>query len=214
MLTATSYAPTSATQSVADLLPRVSEGDPAAWEEIIRRYGKLVTATVRSFRLQNADSHDAVQTTWLRLAENAHRVQSPERLAGWLATTARRVCLQLLRQAPYISGPVDVVDPSAGPERLALDADTARSLWMLVEELSPRQQTVLRALFTDHPRPYTEVARTTGIPPGAIGPTRARALAQLRDRLEQHQTIAWIPRKHDVRSADAQTRIDRDWTQP
>jgi hypothetical protein len=32
--------------------------------------------------LQDADARDAVQTTWLRLAENAHQVQFPERLGG------------------------------------------------------------------------------------------------------------------------------------
>jgi RNA polymerase sigma factor (sigma-70 family) len=192
MFTTTSYAPTSATRSsaVADLLPKVSDGDPAAWEEIVRRYGRLVTATVRSFRLQNADALDAVQMTWLRLGENAHRIQSPERLAGWLTTTARRECLYILRQTKPTLGPIDVADPSTGPERRAVDADTARMLWNLVEELSPRQRTLLRALFTDHPRPYTEVSRTTGIPPGAIGPTRARALAKLRCSLEQRQPIA------------------------
>lgn len=189
MLTTIRYAPTSATRSsaVADLLPRVSDGDPTAWAEIVRRYGTLVTATVRSFRLQNADELDAVQMTWLRLGENAHRIQSPERLAGWLATTARRECLHILRQAKRTSGPIDVADLSMDPERRAIDADTARTLWNLVEELSPRQRTLLRALFTDHPRPYTEVARTTGIPPGAIGPTRARALQQLRDKLNNYE---------------------------
>ncbi|MGB6162447.1 MAG: sigma-70 family RNA polymerase sigma factor, partial [Pseudonocardiaceae bacterium] len=85
----TSYA----TPSVADLLLGISDRDPAAWEEIVRRYGKFVSVTVRSFRLQDADALDAVQMTWLRLAENAHRVQLPERLGGWLATTARRECL-------------------------------------------------------------------------------------------------------------------------
>jgi RNA polymerase sigma factor (sigma-70 family) len=216
-MTTTSYAPTSAMCSiaVADLLPRVSDGDPAAWEEILHRYGRLVTATVRSFRLQNADMLDAVQMTWLRLAENAHRIQSPERLAGWLATTARRECLHILRQAKRTSGPLDVAEPSVdGPEQRVIDADTARTLWNLVEELSPRQRTLLRALFTDHPRPYIDVARTTGIPPGAIGPTRARALARLRGRLEQRQPITGIAGNHDVRSTEAQARIGRDWTQP
>jgi DNA-directed RNA polymerase specialized sigma24 family protein len=59
------------------------------------RYGKLVSTTVRSFRLQEADTLDAVQTTWLRLAENAHQMQFPEKLGGWLATTARRECLHM-----------------------------------------------------------------------------------------------------------------------
>jgi hypothetical protein len=45
---------------------------------------------------------------------------------------------------------------------------------------------LLRELFFDSPRPYSEVARNTGIPAGGIGPTRARALAQLRRRLDEH----------------------------
>jgi hypothetical protein len=80
-----------------------------------------------------------------------------------------------------------------GPEQRVIDADTAHTLWNLVEELSPRQRTLLRTLFTDHPPPYTEVARTIGIPPDAIGPTRARALAQLRILLEQRQPSRGFP---------------------
>ena len=107
MTTATiSYAPADATDSAADLLQGIDDGDPAAWDEIFRRYSNFVYAAVRSFRLQEADALDAMQMTWLRLAENAHRVQFPERLGGWLATTARRECLHILRQAklrPHIS---------------------------------------------------------------------------------------------------------------
>lgn len=177
---------------VADLLVRARQGESAAWEEIVRRYSSVVFATVRSFRLQDADVFDAVQMTWLRLAENSHRVQFPERLAGWLATTARRECLHILRQqAKQTPAPTDtvaenVVDPGVGPEQRVIDRDTAQTLWSLVAELSPLRRTLLRALFTDNPRPYTEVARTAGIPAGGIGPTRARALQQLRRRLDEH----------------------------
>ncbi len=175
-------------RAVSDLAAVGSDGDAVAWEEVLRQYGKLVSATVRTFRLQDADALDAVQTTWLRLAENAHRLQWSERLAAWLATTARRECLSILRQAKRTPDAVDAVaetvaDPSGGPEQCFIEADATRMLWELVEELSPRQRTLLRALFTDHPRPYAEVARVAGIPTGAIGPTRARALRQLRGRL-------------------------------
>jgi RNA polymerase sigma factor (sigma-70 family) len=142
--------------------------------------------------LQEADALDAVQMTWLRLAENAHQVRFPERLGGWLATTARRECLHIVRQAKPPSGaigivPETVVDPSVGPEQRVIDADTSRTLWKLVAELSPRRRTLLRTLFTDHPRSYAEVAHAAGIPPGGIGPTRARALQQLRRRLNEHE---------------------------
>lgn len=183
---------TYAMPSVAHLLLRIGDGDPAAWVEIVRRYGNLVSVTVRSFRLQEADALDAVQMTWLRLAENAHRVQLPERLGGWLATTARRECLHILRQArpaPYLIEvvPETVADPSAGPEQHAIDADIARTLWELVAELPPRQRVLLRALFSHQSPPYTDVARAAGIPPSAIGPTRGRALRRLRDKLNEHE---------------------------
>ncbi|HEV7829996.1 MAG TPA: sigma-70 family RNA polymerase sigma factor [Pseudonocardiaceae bacterium] len=195
MTTATmSYTPAEVPDSVASLLLRIREGDAAAWDEIFRRYSKLVTSTVRSFRLQEADALDAVQMTWLRLAENAHRVQFPERLGGWLATTARRECLHILRQVKPIPGLIDitpdtVADPSVGPEQHAIEADTAQTLRKLVAELSPRRRALVRMLFTDHPRSYAEVAQTAGIPPGGIGPTRARALRQLRDKLHEHELI-------------------------
>jgi RNA polymerase sigma factor (sigma-70 family) len=177
-----------ATTSVADLLQLVSEGDSTAWEEIVRRYSSIVVATVRSFRLQYEDTLDAVQMTWLRLAKNAHRVQYPQRLAGWLATTARREALHILRQqAKHTLIPTDIsdnlTDPTAGPEQHVIRRETQRILDDLIAELPPRWRALLRTLFTDNPPRYTEIAHTLGISPGGIGPTRARALQQLRRKL-------------------------------
>ena len=61
------------------------------------------------------------------------------------------------KRAPALTNtaPETVADPSAGPEQRVIDADTARTLRKLVDELSPRRQTLLRALFTDNPRPYS-----------------------------------------------------------
>lgn len=181
---------TTNTDTIANLLLGIGDGDPVAWDEIIRRYGRLVSATVGSFRLQEADALDAIQMTWLRLVENAHQVRNPERLGGWLATTARRECLRILHRAKHGPSLVDmeaetVSDPSASPEQRAVDADTIAVLRKLVAELSPRRQTVIRTLFTDDPCSYNMVARITGIPLGAIGPTRARALGQLRKMLSE-----------------------------
>jgi len=191
-------------------LRRVRGGDPSAWEEILRRYGKLVSATVRSYRLQEADALDAVQTTWLRLAENADQIQRPERLGGWLTTTARRECLRILRQAKRAPRLTDMVadtiaDPSMEPERRAIESDVARRLWNFVNELSPRQRSLLRALFADQPRPYANVTHITGIPLGAIGPTRRRALTQLRGWLEEPQSTSRIPGGLGAQSGQAHT---------
>ena len=193
MTTATiNYVPADATDSAADLLQGIGDGDPTAWDEILRRYGELVSATVRRFRLQEADAFDARQMTWLRLVENADRVRFPERLGSWLATTARRECLHILRQAkrgPHLTDVAaeTVSDPSAGPEQRAIDAHTTRTLRRLIDELPPRRRTLIQMLFTDDPCSYHKLSRSTGIPHGGIGPTRARALQQLRDKLDEHE---------------------------
>ena len=182
---------------IADLLLRAGAADPKAWVEILRRYSTVVWATVRSFRLQDADTLDAVQTTWLRLAENAHRIRHPQRLGAWLATTARRECLRILRHITSISHfsqtlQDSATDPSTGPEHIAIETDTTRWLWEHVDELPPRRRALLRALFTDNPQPYTEIASITGTTPGGIGPTRRRALQQLREKIDkQDQEELW-----------------------
>jgi DNA-directed RNA polymerase specialized sigma24 family protein len=113
------------------LLEGVPDSDPAAWNEIVRRYGGLVSATVQSFRLQDADALNAVQMTWLQLAKNIHRIQHPERLGGWLTTTARRECLHILHRPPqHVSQPrgeatATESDPPVGFEQHVLDADAA-----------------------------------------------------------------------------------------
>lgn len=179
------------TPNMADLLLRIADGDSKAWEEIIHRYSTLVSTTVRSFRLQEADTLDAIQTTWLRLAQNARRIHHPDRLGGWLTTTARRECLRILRhnrRTPTLSTTVHeaFTDPTTGPEQSAINTDTMRWLWEYVDELPPRRRAILQALFTDDPPPYARIATITGMPPGGIGPTRTRALQQLRNRLDQH----------------------------
>lgn len=178
-----------AAPDVAELLEGVVRRDPSAWAEIMRRYGRLVLARARSFRLQEADVADAVQITWLRLAESCHTVRYPERLGGWLVTTVSRECLLILRRGRKVVHDADVVenqtDPAAGPEQRAVDAETAGILRSVVAELPARRRSLLEAFIEDDPPPYAELSSRIGMPIGSIGPTRARSLRQLRILLEE-----------------------------
>ncbi|GAA4555334.1 sigma-70 family RNA polymerase sigma factor [Pseudonocardia xishanensis] len=170
------------------LLPRLARGDSTAWREVVTRYERLVRARVRGFRLQPADAEDAVAATWLRLAQNADRIQHAERLAGWLSTVAGRECLRLLDRSAHAGVPVEdvglaVADTAPGPEQRALDADTARELRGLVASLPRRRRLLIAALFGEESWSYDRISADIGIPTGSIGPTRARALDQLRAAL-------------------------------
>jgi RNA polymerase sigma factor (sigma-70 family) len=186
----TPWAQSGPTAGLADLLRAAREGDTSAWDNIVRRYGGLVRAVARSFRLQHADVCDVVQMTWLRLAENCARIEKPESLGAWLMTTARRESLRIARRARQV--PIGDVEPTtdardraAGPDEQVIGAETARSVRALLEELPPRWRTLLYALYIDLPRSYSEITDTVGIPTGSIGPTRTRALRRLRCLIEE-----------------------------
>ena len=173
--------------TTAELVEAARAGRSWAWQELVNRYGRLLRARTRAYGLQEADAADVIQATWLRLHENLPRLRDPDRLGGWLGTTAARECLRVIEQrrryveAVETDGPSD---PASGPEQRALAAETAREVRAAVAELPPRNRSVIAALFAAERPSYAQIASGAGIPIGSIGPTRHRILRQLRDRLE------------------------------
>lgn len=173
------------TADTVALLAAAKHGDQQAWDGLVAQYNGLLWSIARSHRLDTATAGDAVQMTWLRLVENLSRIKDPERLAGWLATTARRECLQLLRRAgrdrtapdadtlqiPDVAAPLDAA--------LLLD-ERDRALWSAFRSIGERCQQLLRVLMASPPPTYQDVSAALDMPVGTIGPTRQRCLEQLR----------------------------------
>src|ERR1700727_1473163 len=78
-------------------------GSSEAWQSLIQRFGGLVAAIARRCRLNDADVAEVSQTTWLRLVENLDRIEQPERLGAWLATTSRRERLRIATRRALVS---------------------------------------------------------------------------------------------------------------
>jgi RNA polymerase sigma factor (sigma-70 family) len=106
--------------NLAELVRSAAAGDQAAWEEIVDRFTSLVWATARAHRLSRADAADVAQTTWLRLVENLDRIREPEALGAWLATTARRESLRVIRHGARES-PTDDPDLFEPPTDESVD---------------------------------------------------------------------------------------------
>ena len=175
--------------TVTELVSAAANGDGLAWGEIVARYGDLVRATVAGFRLQQADAADAVQNTWLRGLERIGTVREPERLGGWLTTTAARECLAVLRRSKR-ELPVDTfVDQVAWtgptPETRVLRDERDRAIDTAVAQLPTRRRRLVDAIFRSPDADYAQVAQVTGMPVGSIGPTRGRALVELRGRMQR-----------------------------
>jgi RNA polymerase sigma factor (sigma-70 family) len=170
--------------TLQELIQAANDGDQQAWGVIVDRFEGLVWATTRAHRLSHADAADVTQTTWLRLVENLDRINDPERLGGWLATTARRECLRHLR---LHGRELQVEDDSvfeAPSEGTAEDRLIVRerddALRRAFARIGERCQALLRMLSAPEPPSYEEIGAALGMPIGAIGPTRARCLDKLR----------------------------------
>jgi RNA polymerase sigma factor (sigma-70 family) len=142
----------------------------------------------RAYRLGSADAADVFQTTWLRLAEHIGRLDHPEYVGAWLATTARRESLRASRASARVVLTDDAVLGSleaaeATPEQAVLLSERSDLLWRAFRTLPARCQLLLRLLMATPAPSYAEVAAALDRPVGSIGPTRARCLRLLREKL-------------------------------
>jgi RNA polymerase sigma factor (sigma-70 family) len=168
------------------LVQSAREGDQEAWNALVEKFGSTVWAIARGHRLNSADAADVFQTTWLRLLEHLDRIEQPARVGAWLATTARRECFRILRIAgrQIPNGDDFDVHPdlatSEWPDGDLLALERKRVVDQLVNRLPVRSQILLRLLSADSPLSYRDISQSMSMPIGSIGPTRARALEQLR----------------------------------
>ncbi len=174
-------------RTVAELVSAAQAGDAEAWNDLVRQLLPLVRGVINRVRLSPADAADVNQTVWLRLVEHLDELREPRALPGWLATTARREALRIIEMKKRTT-PVDPQD--SGIERieapgeiddLVLKAERAQAVRDGLAELPAQRRRLLELLVAEPPLSYEEISQTLSIPIGSIGPTRARALAQLRN---------------------------------
>ena len=179
-----------------DLVARARAGDQESWNALVDRFLPLVTSVIRKFRLSGTDGDDVNQTVWLRLVEHLGDLREPRALPGWLVTTTRNEALRVIR----LRGRSIPVDPQGGTfdrrdAQPDVDEDLIRDERLqafreALLELPASRRDLLELLLADPPASYEEISAKLGIPIGSIGPTRARALEQLRNTRAMRALVA------------------------
>ena len=178
---------------VTDLVARAGNGDKQAWDALVERYSPLIWSICHRHWLGAADADDVSQSVWLRLVDQLDKIRDPAALPGWLATTTRRECRQVLRTARgsrpagYVPDVENIPDELAGTtEQELLAAERHAALCQAFGALDPFSQQLIALLIQDPPVPYAEISARLGIAVGSIGPYRGRCLEKLR----RHPAIA------------------------
>jgi RNA polymerase sigma factor (sigma-70 family) len=195
---------------------RAATGDEAAWRMLFDRFNRHLYWVCRTFRLSSSDADDVVQATWMQLYENIGRIRDPGQIGGWLATTARREALRVLRAQTRELATETLPD---GPDYAELEVEvfTAERTAVLQRALAslPERHRQLLMLLASEPTPdYQELSAALAMPVGSIGPARARALARLRHHPELRdfhlETASSMPSEHDGPAPQQRQRRDED----
>jgi RNA polymerase sigma factor (sigma-70 family) len=168
----------------ATLARRACDGDASAKEVLVERLQRLVWSTISVFGLSPEDRDDVFAATFCRFFEHLCAIRDPERIPGWIATTARNEAYTLLR-ARGRAVPTDEIEDGveSGPwadDRL-LDDELNAALVAGFRLLPRHCQQLLRYLSAEPPLSYDEVGQLLDMPHGSIGPTRRRCLDRLRN---------------------------------
>lgn len=181
---------------LARIVQSAAAGNSEDWERLVHRFAGMVWAIARAHRLSAADATDVSQATWLKLVERLDQIQDPDRIGAWLATTARRECLRVLRgsrrEAPSGEDIPEQISPEVPPDEAVQLTERNQLLRRCLARLRSTDQALLRLLFAD-PRPaYEHISAALDMPIGSIGPTRARALERLREEIEREGELSLI----------------------
>ena len=168
------------------LLPRIANGETAAIDECLDRYGGLVWSLARRLSPSLSDAEDAVQEIFVDVWKNANRFR--EEVASevtFVSMLARRRLVSRMRQSQRHIGAQPMDDTTlqyASPQQPArLDiAEEASRATACLKELKRDEREVLE-LSIYHGLPQSQIATRIGLPLGTVKSHARRGLSQLRD---------------------------------
>jgi RNA polymerase sigma factor (sigma-70 family) len=168
---------------LTDLVALAGDGESRAWDELVRRFERLVLATARKCGLSNDDADDVSQTVWMRLLRHLKGINDPEHLGGWLITTTGREAVALStrnRREREINARCSELGgrSEAACEDQVLAVERRQTVRRAVDRLAPNGARLLRLVGSGESS-YASAAAELGVSVGTIGPARQRLLRTL-----------------------------------
>jgi RNA polymerase sigma factor (sigma-70 family) len=160
-----------------------SNRDEGAFEELVRRHGRMVLSVARRVTRSQQDAEDAFQAAFLVLARRASHIKQPEQLANWLYGVAYRTALEArAARRRVLEHPVSAIPEPAAPTF----ADDSKDLRRVIDEELARLPEKYRAavvLCDLEGLPRAEAASRMKIPEGTLSSRLAYARKVLANRL-------------------------------
>ncbi len=168
-----------------ELIARVGEGDPGAFELLYRRYARPVFALALRRLGDRGRAEDAVQETFASIWRSAGSYRQ-ERGPGapWLYAVARNAIVdrRRARGEPAAEG-IEEASKDAGPPERAEAGWVAWRVHRALAELPEHQQQLIELAYWSG-LSQSEIAEFLNVPIGTVKTRTRSALARLADLLE------------------------------
>ena len=165
-----------------ETLARATEGDQAAFAEIVRQHQAMVFSLAYHFLHDWSPAEELAQEVFLDLYQSLAKIESPSHLLFWLRKVTGHRCIDWLRrrnpktdlsleEAGELPAPVKVGDPLL-----------ARKLRRLVATLPERPRMIVTLRFQEDLQP-AEIAEILEMPVNTVKSHLHRSLAFLHEKL-------------------------------
>ena len=185
---------------VADevLVRAVLAGEADAFKTLIRQYERLVLLIVFKMVKREIDREDLCQDVFLKVYDKLQSFRFGSKLSTWIGTIAYNTCVNYLRKNKIsLLGEYEHEEEEGGyssrnilekselreqPDELFISKESKLSLWKLVDELTPMQQTVI-GLFHQQEMKMEEIAEVMNMPMGSVKSHLHRGRQALKTKL-------------------------------
>jgi len=182
-----------------DLVHATKDGDVAAFEQLVKRYGRKLLRIAQCVTHNREDSQDAVQEAFLKAYQNMAEFREDSQFSTWLIRITLNQSLMKLRkqravrevsldegfQADEDILPIELTDWAPDPEQLYRASELRNILIKALKELRP----VLRAVFVLRDiegLSTTQTAEVLNLSHTAVKARLWRGRLQLRERLNRY----------------------------
>lgn len=172
-----------ATPSDAELVAGCRAGDPDAWNALVERFSRYVSAiATQAFRLSPHDAEDVFQNVFLRVYERLGSLRSDDAVRPWVGQLTRNCCLDVIRASGRVV-PVEELEEQVADDAIAR-LDEAMTVRDGLSHLGIECREILDRFFA-RDESYRTIGEALSIPAGTIASRISRCLGRLRTELDR-----------------------------
>jgi RNA polymerase sigma-70 factor (ECF subfamily) len=169
------------------LVLRCQTADPAAFEELVRRYQARLRRFLR--RMLDDDEHlaeDVLQDVWFDVFRGVGKLEELDAFAGWLWRVARNRAYRTLRRRGVVATQaIDEVEVADDAPATLDSTEQKQVLYASLVRLTPEQREVLLLRYIEE-LSYEQIAAAVGCGLGTVRSRLHYAKAALRSQMERN----------------------------